>query len=532
MREVARTRRSELHPLGVRGQRVIDLHQQLAGLLRVRLGPSHAGFFAEPVTGRSGDEIVWYSDAPGAIVKLGEAVDEARTAGESRLGALIGEIEVLIEDLAGSGDPAGEFNAESLRQALVCPENSIYLVGDQPVVVNWGCRLEASEQAPVELIRMGRRPPPARVPQTRVPPQPAVVATGPVVVTAVAARRGVPDWIGRLLLSIVLAVLLVFLLRACQPELLGVAEEPPDDGGIEALADARAEEARLRAEIEDLTRKFHGALAQCQVPEPEKVVEIPEPEAQPGPEEPIEKVPEEEEIAEEPELPACPGERPKEEAPKLVVMLDVSISMDFPADIDPNLYERVWRAANRGNLMERIGAMSQLARLDQRSRINRNQVAKPALVEVIRSIPEDVDIGLVLAGECEAVTVGYFAAPDRPSLIQKIQSIGTYPSTPLADGLIKAGRLMEQGGGEGLILVVSDGVDSCGGDPCAAVQRLAQRLPDVKVNVLDVFGTGERSCLAAPSGGQVFTPTDVNDVADLIKQATQAVALPEHCKAQ
>ena len=527
MREVARTQRSELHPLGVRGQRVLDLHQQLVGLLRVRLGQAHAAVFAEPVIGRSGDEIVWYSDAPGPIVRMADTDDAQRAAGEERIGAFIGEIEALIEDLAGSGDPAGEFNAESLRQALVCPENSIYLVGDQPVVVNWGCRLEASEEGPVELIRMGRRPPPKTPVQAAPEPQPAGIGAVSGGFAAVATRRGIPDWLGWILSSILLAVLLVFFLRACQPDLLGLVKEPTDEAGATNLADARAEEMRLRAEIEDLTRKFHGALAQCQVPQPEELAEVPQPE----PVEPIEEVPEDEEVAEQSELPACPGERTKEEAPKLVVMLDVSISMDFPADIDPHLYEQVWQTANNSpNLLARIEALSQLTQLDQQSRINRNQVAKPALVKVLRDMPEDVEIGLVVAGGCEAKTVGYFAAPDRPKLIERIQSLGTFPSTPLADGLIKAGSLMGQGGGQGIILVVSDGVDSCEGDPCAAARQLAKRLPDVKVNVLDVFGTGERSCLAAPSGGQVFTPRNVNDVANLIEQATKEVAMPEHCQ--
>ncbi len=303
MPEVARSKTNELHPLGVHGQRVIDLHQQLTGLLRARLGPSHAALFAEPVSGRSGDEIVWYIDLTGRVTKLSEAPDAERSAGEARLAELIGEIEEQIESLESSGDAASEFNAESLRQALVCPEDSLYLVGDQPVIVNWGCRLATEDVAPTELIRMGRRaaPPSALPAAAAVPPgaRPADegLRSGPVV--AARPRRSLLGWLWWLLSALVIAAILIFLLRACQPGFLVTADKT-DDGALAALADVRAEEARLREEIEDLTRKLHFELAQCRVPEPtEQVTEMPEPEPPPLDEEPPQEIPEEPPLEEE-----------------------------------------------------------------------------------------------------------------------------------------------------------------------------------------------------------------------------------------
>ncbi len=309
---------------------------------------------------------------------------------------------------------------------------------------------------------------------------------------AAATQRGPSDWIAWALSSILLAVLLVILLWIFYPELLHPSEPEPDVR-ISALAEARLEEQRLREGLQDLTNKFHRELAQCRPAEP---------------------------------LPACP-EPTEADAQNLVIVMDISLSMDFPADIDPELYEQVWLDAwNQDSV-----AIQRLNELNAQSQINRNQVAKPALAQMIQGLPDGVDIGLVLAGSCDAQEKGFYGLDDRPRLTQIIQDQDTVEYTPLADGLAKAGAMMERAGrDEGLILVVSDGKDSCERDPCAVAQQLFQRLPNVTVNVLDVFGTSERSCLSAPSGGQVFTPTDVSDVASLIEQATEAVLLPEHCR--
>lgn len=43
------------------------------------------------------------------------------------------------------------------------------------------------------------------------------------------------------------------------------------------------------------------------------------------------------------------------------------------------------------------------------------------------------------------------------------------------------------------------------------------------MNLLDVFGSGERSCIVAPSGGRMFTPRSASQVDDLLNSAAEGV---------
>mgnify|MGYP002714621947 FL=1 len=102
--------------------------------------------------------------------------------------------------------------------------------------------------------------------------------------------------------------------------------------------------------------------------------------------------------------------------------------------------------------------------------------------------------------------------------------------TPLADGIAKAGQMLDGVNRESVMLVVSDGEESCNQDPCAIAQALARSKPHLKINVVDILGTGAGNCLAAATGGKVFTARNVNELQIMTNQAAQDVLPPAHCK--
>jgi hypothetical protein len=80
------------------------------------------------------------------------------------------------------------------------------------------------------------------------------------------------------------------------------------------------------------------------------------------------------------------------------------------------------------------------------------------------------------------------------------------------------------------MLVVSDGEESCGQDPCAVAAQLARVKPYLKINVVDIMGTGAGNCLASATGGKVYTAKNVNDLSLMTNQAAEDVLGPAHCK--
>jgi hypothetical protein len=61
------------------------------------------------------------------------------------------------------------------------------------------------------------------------------------------------------------------------------------------------------------------------------------------------------------------------------------------------------------------------------------------------------------------------------------------------------------------MLVESDDPESCRQAPCTLAQALARSTLHLKINVVDILGTGAGNCLAAATGGKVFTARNVGE---------------------
>jgi hypothetical protein len=91
--------------------------------------------------------------------------------------------------------------------------------------------------------------------------------------------------------------------------------------------------------------------------------------------------------------------------------------------------------------------------------------------------------------------------------------------TPLANGLEAAAHL-EDVSGRTVITLISDGGESCGGDPCAVARTIKQSRPRLLANVIDISGQGGAACVAEATGGRVFTPSKMEDFLSSIERAT------------
>jgi hypothetical protein len=218
----------------------------------------------------------------------------------------------------------------------------------------------------------------------------------------------------------------------------------------------------------------------------------------------------------------CPGERPPQVVPEFVIVFDASPSMAYSLN------------ATRAEIefAERM-RRPELAIGDPQ----RVKPAREAAVEVAKRVPRDMGTGLVLVDSCDAGArpVGFFSPSQRASLIGQLQAIqphrfGPGGGTPLADGINRAGQMIDGINRDATILVISDGEESCRGDPCAAARALAAAKPRLKINVLDITGTGAGNCVAAATNGQVFTARNAADVVSSMRRAAQEVMGPASCR--
>jgi hypothetical protein len=149
---------------------------------------------------------------------------------------------------------------------------------------------------------------------------------------------------------------------------------------------------------------------------------------------------------------------------------------------------------------------------------------------VIPQLPSDVRVGYVVFDDCRAIQdFGFFGAADRPRLLGLIQNKTARGGTPLARAIETAGNGLRSS--NGVIVVFSDGRDTCGGNICAVAQRLHAMKPGVKAHVIDVAGgAGDSTCLATITGGKIYSATSAQAVLEAFTDATASFHVPPHCR--
>jgi hypothetical protein len=225
-------------------------------------------------------------------------------------------------------------------------------------------------------------------------------------------------------------------------------------------------------------------------------------------------------------LPPCPGERTPEEAPDVAIVLDSSGSMGFPASMtNTDVRSEIARQIMQGVFGPAAGIV-----MPRHSGPSRLEEAKKGINNVVRSLPGDVDVGLVVLKRCPmADNLGFFSPSQRGALTRQVDGLRPMQGTPLAQGIEQAGTMVDGVKAPGVIVVISDGEDSCGGDPCQAARALKAAKPKVTINVVDIVGSNAARCVAQVTGGQILTPEDGLAFEKTIRKATTEALKPPHC---
>ena len=210
----------------------------------------------------------------------------------------------------------------------------------------------------------------------------------------------------------------------------------------------------------------------------------------------------------------CPAQRTKQQAPEMVIIFDASGSMAMSMDATPEEIMR-WMQDKPVPGIDREPRRITLA----------HQSAK----HIIDDVPNDMDISLIAAANCHQVSATPAFLPEQRAelkkLIDKIQPVG---KTALAEALEEAGKRVNGVDRDAIILLVTDGEETCGGSPCDVALELKKRKPRLQVNVVDIMNTGAGNCIASNTGGKVFA---VNNTQEFNKMMNNAVKeyIPQGC---
>ena len=166
---------------------------------------------------------------------------------------------------------------------------------------------------------------------------------------------------------------------------------------------------------------------------------------------------------------------------------------------------------------------SMWAKLGKSTRI---EVAKEALNKIIDDLSErkGIAVGLRVYGhrtnDCKDTKLEIPIGPlDAKKMKKFISGIKPKGKTPIAYSLEEAaGDFKTDFKGSRVVILVTDGLESCNGDPCAAAKALAEKGIVSKIHVVG-FGMDKKSvsqleCIVKPSGGLLL---EANSAAELAK---------------
>lgn len=164
------------------------------------------------------------------------------------------------------------------------------------------------------------------------------------------------------------------------------------------------------------------------------------------------------------------------------------------------------------------------------------EAAKRVLQETMAMIPTDVNVGLRVFGQSfandpyldcqQSALLVPIGVHNRRSIIESIRQVRPYGLTPLTFGLHEAANDLQPFQGNKQIILISDGAETCGSDPCLFIRTLIERGFDIKIDIVGLALRGDPeakrqlNCVANTSGGNYY---DANTAAELVDNIRKIV---------
>jgi Ca-activated chloride channel homolog len=166
----------------------------------------------------------------------------------------------------------------------------------------------------------------------------------------------------------------------------------------------------------------------------------------------------------------------------------------------------------------------------------RFQAATSAMREVLGALPENLDVGLRVygskisdgPGSCQDSELVVPVTPlNRKSIRTALSEARPLGNTPLAHSLEQAARDLPEEG-QRTIVLISDGEESCGGDPCQVARDLSRQGVDVRIDVIgfqvDGKARDELTCIAQAGRGTFYDAPDASALTSQLQRLSARAA--------
>jgi Ca-activated chloride channel family protein len=160
-------------------------------------------------------------------------------------------------------------------------------------------------------------------------------------------------------------------------------------------------------------------------------------------------------------------------------------------------------------------------------------IARDVFGKLVDDLPGDAEVGLIAyghrrEGDCSDIETLVPIGPlDMQQLKETVNGLNPKGKTPITASIQQAVDLLRDREGGAAVILVSDGLETCGGDPCAAVRLAKDEGLDFVLHVVgfDVAGedVSQLECAAQAGGGLYLSAENAGELGAALEAA---VAMP------
>lgn len=158
--------------------------------------------------------------------------------------------------------------------------------------------------------------------------------------------------------------------------------------------------------------------------------------------------------------------------------------------------------------------------------------AKIALNKLLDKLPNDISVALLVFGhreknKCDDIEIVLQLAPLNKTIInKKLEPLKPVGVTPLMSSLDIAAKHLRKFEGKSIILLLTDGKETCGGNPVELVSNISKKYGIIVI--VDVVGLNvqliERAqleAIAKAGGGNYYSANSSEELTSVIKEAVE-----------
>ncbi|MEQ9039417.1 MAG: VWA domain-containing protein [Silicimonas sp.] len=168
--------------------------------------------------------------------------------------------------------------------------------------------------------------------------------------------------------------------------------------------------------------------------------------------------------------------------------------------------------------------------------VNKIVIAREVVAEILQDFPAGESLGLTVyghrtQGDCSDIETVVAPAPGTAAaIVDAVNAINPRGKTPMTDAVVAAAQALGYVDAPATVILVSDGIETCNPDPCAAARALEEAGADFTAHVIgfdvnDAEAIGQLQCLADETGGVFLSASNASELSAALTQI--AVAEPE-----